>query len=117
MDRMGYIIAILFQTLYEPYGAYITQHTRKYGPCGPYIAEITRKYGLWGSYIAQPTRKISQIKKSIVLLENPPKKTNGNIYNFQASKIQNMTKIQIYRKSNKKAKTYPIATKHVLLHV
>ena len=62
MDRMGYIIPI-FQTLYGPYGPYITQHTRKYGPYGPYIAEIIRKYGLWGPYIAQPTRKLPKNQK------------------------------------------------------
>ena len=60
---MGYIIPI-FQTLYGPYGPYITQHTRKYGPYDPHIAEIIRKYGLWGPYIAQPTRNFLNITLS-----------------------------------------------------
>ena len=38
--------------------------------------------------------------------------SNGHIYNFHALNIQNIAKIQIYRKSNKKTKKYPIATKH-----
>ena len=67
------------------------------------IAEIIRKYGPWGPYIAQHIGKLSKIGKSKILLKNQTF-SNGHIYKFHASKIQNITNIQIYRKSSKKTK-------------